>query len=203
MGGLVSALMVSALPLVTPFPAEPAAGPAQVGIPAAIAANQDPRGEREGQQEKPPDREESEAEKEQRKRQEKKAREEQGDPHTSFVKRVLIDGVVGVENRYRRPLGGIGLHLAFLKVGSFFIGAPGVMVGTAPEWVDERVLRDGRTVVQPMLEHQATLFLTQSVSWQVKARDYGYIYVGFVGIKRLPALDSKWDPAFAVSFTPR
>lgn len=203
MGGLVSALVVSALPLVTPFPAERVAGRAQVAIPAAVSAAQDARGGREGRQEKPPEREESEAEKEQRKRQEKKAREEQGDPHTSFVKRVLIDGVVGVENRYRRPLGGIGLHVAFLKVGSFFIGAPGVMLGMAPEWVDERTVRDGRTVVQPMLRRRATLFLTQSVSWQVKAGDYGYFYVGFVGTKRLPLLDSKWDPAFAVSFTPR
>jgi len=169
----------------------------------AASANSQEGPQDKGSGQKPPEHEEGAAEREQKKRQEEKAREEEGEPHTSFVKRVLIDGGVGFENRYRKPLAGIGVHMAFLKVGNFFVGAPGVMLAAAPEWVEVKVLRDDATVTDIVLKRQATLLLTQSFSWQLKARDYGYIYISFVATKRLPLVDSKWDPAVAISFTPR
>jgi hypothetical protein len=204
-------LVVAALFLLHPAPAEAVRHPCASTAVTSGTRGQGGGGERgagagakpQGKPGATEEAEETEAEKEQRKRREAKEREEEGEPHTRFVKRILVDGVVGFENRYRRPVAGLGVHLAFLKVGSFFIGAPGIMLGAAPEWTDERVLRDGRTVRETALKRQATLFLTQTVSWQVRARDYGYLYVSFVATKRLPVLDSKWDPGFAISFTPR
>jgi hypothetical protein len=137
------------------------------------------------------------------------AREEKPDRRTMFVRRLLVDAGVGIEDRYRRPLVGAGVHLAFLKVGKFFIGAPGVMVASAPEWVEARVLlmgdgqRPPQRTTQMVLERRVVTLLTQSFSWELLARPYGYLYISFVVTKRVPVVASGWDPAVAISFTPR
>jgi len=205
---LLPALVVSLLSVLPLAPARDGPGSHQPAIPAVAATSRNLAGglQQKGGGQKPPKSEDEAAEaaeRERKKREEEKAREEEPEPHTSFVKRVLIDGGVGFENRYRKPLAGIGIHVAFLKVGKFFVGAPGVMLAAAPDWVDVRVVENDRTVSRTVLKRQATLLLTQSFSWQLETKDYGYIYFSFIAIKRLPMLDSKWDPAVAISFTPR
>ncbi len=210
MSELLPALVVSLLSLLPWAPAREVPGGDHPATPAVTVPSRSPgedlQEKEKGGGQKPPEEDQraaEAAERERKKREEEKAREEEPEPHTSFVKRVLIDGGVGFENRYRKPLAGIGVHVAFLKVGRFFVGAPGVMVAAAPEWVDVRTVDDDRTVSRTVLKRQATLLLTQSFSWQLKAKDYGYLYISFVATKRLPLLDSKWDPAVAISFTPR
>jgi hypothetical protein len=138
------------------------------------------------------------------------ASEERPQRHSMFVNRLLIDAAVGIENRYHRPLAAVGVHLAFLKAGRFFVGAPGFALASAPEWVQVTVMAPPgdpgqpvqRTSVQ-LLRHKATPLITQSFSWQVLARPYGYFYVTLLATKRVPIVDSRWDPAIALSFTPR
>jgi len=132
-------------------------------------------------------------------------KERKADPHTKFIKLLLIDGVVGQDNKSGETVPGLGVHVTFLKAGRLFFGAPGIMFGRITDHrMVKAVLRSGAS--RTVESHGLVPFITQSLSLRLGSTRYGDVFVSMTGVRQILTLESadgRWNPGVSLSIHPK